>query len=202
MVGVIRAKTKEKKWGVGLGNLVSPGLAGNEKDFSWTQDLKALTPSPPPPPPDPQTCLQRHTAPRPPGPAPGWQTRPWLGSQTWRWSQGSPSRRAHTRQQLQPSRTRGTPGGHWGGGQGQAHGVGHSWAHTCRDRDPLSQGHSRRAVRPSRLTPSLPGCAVVATPWPWSHIDLALNPSTPPSLCMRQHGIVVLSKGSGLEFQA
>ena len=31
MVGVIRAKTKEKKWGVGLGNLVSPGLAGNEK---------------------------------------------------------------------------------------------------------------------------------------------------------------------------
>lgn len=74
----------------------------------------------------PSSSPQRHRAPRPPGPALGWQTRPWLGSQTWTWSQGSPSRRAHTRQQLQPSSTRGTPGGHRGGGQGQAHGVGHS----------------------------------------------------------------------------
>lgn len=77
-----------------------------------------------------QTCLQRHRAPRPPGPAPGWQTRPWLASQTWSWSQGSPSRRAHTRQQPQPSSTRATPSGHRGGGQGQVHGVGHSWVHT------------------------------------------------------------------------
>lgn len=90
----------------------------------------------PHPPSVPQTCLQRHTAPWPPGPALSWHTRPWLESQTWRWLQGSPSRRAHTRQQLQPSSTRGTPGGHWGGGQGQVHGIGHSWAHTCRDRDP------------------------------------------------------------------
>lgn len=132
---------------------MSPGLAGNEKDFSWTQDLKALTASPSPPPPDPQTCLQRHTAPRPPGPAPGWQTRPWLGSQTWRWSQGSPSRRAHTRQQLQPSSTRGTPSGHRGGGQGQAHGVGHSWAHTCRERD-LPQPRSFRVGSETLTTDS------------------------------------------------
>lgn len=80
----------------------------------------------------PSSSPQRHTAPRPPGT--GWQTRPWLESQTWRWSQGSPSRRAHTWQQLQPSSTRGTPSGHRGGGQGQAHGVGHSWAHTFEKR--------------------------------------------------------------------
>lgn len=163
----------------------------------------ALTAPPPQthPPLVPQTCLQRHTAPRPPGT--GWQTRPWLESQTWRWSQGSPSRRAHTWQQLQPSSTRGTPSGHRGGGQGQAHGVGHSWAHTCRDRD-LTQPRSFKLGKETLTTGYLsarPG-SVQSAPWPQSHIDLALNTAGPMALPKRQQGIVITSKDSGLELQS
>lgn len=163
----------------------------------------ALNPSTPPtiPPSVPQTCLQRHTAPRPPGPAPSWQTRPWLGSQTWRWSQDSPSRRARTRQQLQPSSTRGTPRGHRGGGQGQAHGVGHSWAHTCRDRD-LAQLWSF-TVGSETLTIghlSVRLGSVRSIHWSQSLPDLTLSPGGPLTLPKRWHGIVVISIDSGLRF--
>lgn len=111
------------------------GEGGGQKLLFGSESMATTSHTHPPGVPQGQTCLQRHMVLRLPGPSPGWQTRPWFGSQTWRWSQGSPSRRAQTWQQPQPSSTRGTPGGHRGGGQGQAHGVGHSWAHTCRDRD-------------------------------------------------------------------
>lgn len=131
LVGGCDLSKDKKKEGEGLGNLVPLGLAGNEEGLSWTQDLKALTASPSPSTRPRNLLTEAHGPPRLQGSAPAGRPA-WAAGVRTGDGQGP-----HHKTYPAAVAAICTRHSQWasGGGQGQAHGVGHSFAHTCRERD-------------------------------------------------------------------